>query len=65
VVMIGKEGRNIPRERAFDHVAGYGVGLDMTLRDVQAEAKKRDSRGRLQRGSILPRRYRISLRERR
>ncbi len=41
VVMIGKEGKNIPRERAFEHVAGYGVGLDMTLRDVQAEAKKK------------------------
>jgi acylpyruvate hydrolase len=39
-VLIGKGGKNIPRERAFDHVAGYGIGLDMTMRDRQLEAKK-------------------------
>ena len=27
-------------EKALDHVFGYGVGLDMTRRDVQGEAKK-------------------------
>jgi len=27
-------------ERALDHVFGYGVGLDMTRRDIQGEAKK-------------------------
>ena len=41
VVLIGKEGKNIPREKAYDFVSGYAVGLDMTLRDVQAEAKKK------------------------
>jgi acylpyruvate hydrolase len=41
VVMIGKEGKFIPQSKAFDFVQGYGVGLDMTLRDVQAEAKKK------------------------
>ena len=41
VVVIGKNGKNISREKAYDHVAGYAVGLDMTLRDVQAEAKKK------------------------
>ena len=40
VVLIGKGGKDIPRESAYHHVAGYGVGLDMTLRDIQAEAKK-------------------------
>lgn len=40
VVAIGKGGRNIPVERALDHVWGYGVGLDMTRRDLQGEAKK-------------------------
>ena len=40
VVVIGKPGRAIPAEAALEHVAGYAVGLDMTLRDVQAEAKK-------------------------
>ncbi len=39
VVVIGKEGKTIPRERAMDHVEGYAVGLDMTLRDLQSEAK--------------------------
>ena len=41
VVVIGNGGRNIPRTSAIDHVAGYAVGLDMTLRDVQADAKKK------------------------
>ncbi len=40
-VLIGKGGRNIGRETVMEHVAGYGVGLDMTLRDVQSEAKKK------------------------
>lgn len=40
-VLIGAGGRNIAREAAFKHVAGYGVGLDMTLRDIQGDAKKR------------------------
>jgi acylpyruvate hydrolase len=41
VVLIGTEGKQIPRERAMSYVAGYAIGLDMTLRDVQAEAKKK------------------------
>ncbi len=41
VVVIGRDGRSIPEESAMEHVAGYAVGLDMTLRDVQAEAKKK------------------------
>jgi len=40
VVAIGKGGKNIPVEKALDHVWGYGVGLDMTRRDIQGEAKK-------------------------
>jgi fumarylpyruvate hydrolase len=40
VVAIGKSGKNIPVERALAHVYGYGVGLDMTRRDLQTEAKK-------------------------
>jgi 5-carboxymethyl-2-hydroxymuconate isomerase len=39
-VLIGTGGTNIPLEHALQHVAGYGIGLDMTMRDVQAEAKK-------------------------
>ena len=41
VVVIGKDGRDITPREAMSHVAGYAVGLDMTLRDVQAEAKKK------------------------
>ncbi|MDR6955038.1 fumarylpyruvate hydrolase [Ancylobacter sp. 3268] len=40
LVAIGKGGVNIPVESAMDHVWGYGVGLDMTRRDLQGEAKK-------------------------
>lgn len=40
-VLIGKGGRDIPETQARLHVAGFGIGLDMTLRDVQAEAKKK------------------------
>jgi fumarylpyruvate hydrolase len=40
LVAIGKGGVNIPVESALDHVWGYGVGLDMTRRDLQGEAKK-------------------------
>lgn len=40
-VLIGRDGKNISQSSALEYVAGYGVGLDMTLRDVQAEAKKK------------------------
>jgi 2,4-didehydro-3-deoxy-L-rhamnonate hydrolase len=32
VMVIGKAGSDIPRERALDYVAGYCLGLDMTVR---------------------------------
>ena len=41
VAVIGREGKNIAAEAALDHVAAYAVGLDMTARDIQAEAKKK------------------------
>lgn len=40
VVAIGKAGVAIDEAAALDHVFGYAVGLDMTRRDRQAEAKK-------------------------
>jgi fumarylpyruvate hydrolase len=40
VVALAEGGRDIPVERALDHVFGYAVGLDMTRRDLQAVAKK-------------------------
>ena len=40
VVALGKGGSNISADKALEHVWGYGVGLDMTRRDLQGEAKK-------------------------
>ena len=40
VVALKSGGSNIPVAKALDHVFGYGVGLDMTRRDLQGEAKK-------------------------
>ena len=40
VVAIGRGGADIAVEQALEHVYGYAVGLDMTRRDLQAEAKK-------------------------
>lgn len=40
VVALAKGGSNIAVSDALDCIFGYGVGLDMTLRDVQAEAKR-------------------------
>jgi 2-keto-4-pentenoate hydratase/2-oxohepta-3-ene-1,7-dioic acid hydratase in catechol pathway len=40
VIVIGRSGRHIETDDALGHVMGYAVGLDMTLREVQAAAKK-------------------------
>jgi acylpyruvate hydrolase len=40
-LLIGRTGKDIPAARAMDHIAGYGVGIDLTLRDVQGELKKK------------------------
>lgn len=40
VVAIGKGGANIAVEKALEHVYGYALGLDMTRRDLQGDAKK-------------------------
>lgn len=40
VAAIGKAGKNITAADAAGHVWGYAVGLDMTRRDLQGEAKK-------------------------
>ena len=39
VVALGGGGRDIDASRALDCVFGYGVGLDLTRRDLQAAAK--------------------------
>lgn len=40
VVVLSKGGKDIPVAQANDHVWGYALGLDMTRRDLQNEAKK-------------------------
>ena len=40
VVAIHRGGNNIAAGRALEHVFGYAIGLDMTRRDLQSEAKK-------------------------
>lgn len=39
IVALKSGGTDIPVERALEHVYGYGIGLDMTRRDLQGEAK--------------------------
>lgn len=39
VVALARGGRDIAPERALECVFGYGVGLDLTRRDLQAAAK--------------------------
>jgi fumarylpyruvate hydrolase len=40
VVALHSGGRDIPDSDALNHVFGYAVGIDMTRRDLQAEAKR-------------------------
>ena len=39
VVVIGKRCENISQENAREYIAGYAVGLDLTMRDIQNQAK--------------------------
>lgn len=41
VIAIGKKGKNIPERDARDYIAGYGIGIDVTARDIQQKAKDR------------------------
>ncbi|RXK40971.1 acylpyruvate hydrolase [Tremella mesenterica] len=38
-VVIGKPGRDITPDAAFDHVAGYALAVDMTARNIQDVVK--------------------------
>lgn len=40
VVVIGRDGKDVPFEKAQEYIAGYAVGIDVTLRDIQNKAKK-------------------------
>ena len=39
-LIIGKPGRNIPRERAYEHIWGYTIVNDVTARDRQKRHKQ-------------------------
>jgi 5-carboxymethyl-2-hydroxymuconate isomerase len=41
VLVIGKDGINIPESDAMNYIYGYAVGIDFTLRDIQVEEKKK------------------------
>ena len=40
-VLIGTDGKDISENEALAHVAGYGIAIDMTLRDVQDSLKQK------------------------
>ncbi|MGK2943277.1 MAG: fumarylacetoacetate hydrolase family protein [Desulfuromonadales bacterium] len=40
-VLIGKQAKGVCAAEALDHVAGYAVALDLTLRDVQNTQKEK------------------------
>lgn len=39
-IVIGREGKDIPEDKALDYVAGYTVGNDVSARDWQREPSK-------------------------
>ncbi|MGA8265633.1 MAG: fumarylacetoacetate hydrolase family protein [Ignavibacteriaceae bacterium] len=41
VLLIGKTIKGADKKNVEDAILGYGVGLDMTLRDIQSELKKK------------------------
>lgn len=40
LVLLGRGGRYLAEARALECVAAYGVGIDVTARDIQQEAKR-------------------------
>jgi fumarylpyruvate hydrolase len=40
VLAIGAAGKRIPAQYALDHVYGFAVGVDLTRRDLQLQARK-------------------------
>ncbi|MHC4447298.1 MAG: fumarylacetoacetate hydrolase family protein [Planctomycetota bacterium] len=39
--VIGMRGRDIPRDQAMDHVLGYAIGLDMTVRGTEERSLRK------------------------
>ena len=46
VLVIGKQGRRIPKEQAFEHVAGYTLANEGTIRDWLRHAKFNVTQGK-------------------
>ena len=44
-IVIGKGGRDIPRAEALSHVAGYTIGLDMTVRGTEDRSWRKSADG--------------------
>src|SRR3981081_3765924 len=42
IVALKSGGLIIPADKALDHVYGYGVGIDLTRRDLQLAARKKE-----------------------
>lgn len=40
-VLIGKQGSQVDEKQALEMIAGYGIGIDLTLRDIQGVQKKK------------------------
>src|SRR5229473_7882272 len=45
VAIIGKQGSDIPRDKALDYVAGYCLGLDMTVRGPEDRSFRKSCDG--------------------
>lgn len=43
VAVIGKRASNVPAEKALDYVAGYSIGLDITLRGPEERSLRKSS----------------------
>lgn len=41
IIVIGKDTYQVSEENADEHILGYAVGLDLTLRDIQAYEKSK------------------------
>lgn len=40
-LLVGRGGKDISTDCAMEHLAGFGVAIDLTLRDVQGELKQK------------------------
>ena len=72
VLLIGKTIKNADNKKVEEAIAGYGVGLDMTLRDIQSELKKKGHPWTIAKGFdtsavlsdfVLKKDYRLTLNE--